>query len=192
MVPIHAAGSGDHEALLNDFLAAQDEWEKWRTWSDETTHAVHESLTLRAEFVHEADPDDIVWTIAAYESPVGERRWHATATATTPVAIMCILLDPLASGDAAQTAVGSQVSEKTITQATQPLTDAGWEHTVDGRWVRWHAPGEHAPASSSTPSAPSGPTVRCPPGQSGAAPPSTSPPGPSASRPTPRPPYCRT
>lgn len=32
------------------------------------------------------------------------------------------------------------MSEKTITEATQPLTDAGWEHTVDGRWMRWHAP----------------------------------------------------
>lgn len=115
-----------------------------RTWSDETTHAVHESLTLRAEFVHEGDPSDIMWTIAAYESPVGARRGHATATAATPVEIMRVLLDTLASGDAAQTAIGSQVSERTIVKATQPLVDAGWEHTVDGRWIRWHTPGEHA------------------------------------------------
>lgn len=139
-----AAEANDHEALLKDFLESHAEWEKWRTWSDETTHAVHESLTLRAEFVHEADPDDTLWTIATYESPVGERLWHATATATTPVEIMRVLLDALASGDATQTAIGSQVSEKTITTATQPLSDSGWEYTVDERWIRWRAPGEQA------------------------------------------------
>ncbi|MFE1836514.1 DUF317 domain-containing protein [Streptomyces sviceus] len=140
---VHAAGSGDHEALLKDFLESHGEWEKWRTWSDDTTHAVHESLVLRAEFVHEADPDDTQWKIAAYESPVGERLWHATATTTVPVEIMRVLLDSLASADAAEIAAGSQVSEATIGEATRPLFDADWEHTVDGRWVRWQAPGDH-------------------------------------------------
>lgn len=142
--PARTTGTGTHEALLTDFLASHGEWEKWRTWSDETTHAVHESLALRVEFVHEAGPDDAQWKVAAYESPIGERLWHATATATTPVEIMDVLLDSLAAGDAVQTAVGSQVSEKTITTATQPLVDAGWKHTVDGRWIRWHSPDEHA------------------------------------------------
>ncbi|MFJ3212687.1 DUF317 domain-containing protein [Streptomyces flaveolus] len=28
-----------------------------------------------------------------------------------------------------------------VTAATQPLSDAGWKHTVDGRWIRWTSPG---------------------------------------------------
>ncbi|MFD7017476.1 DUF317 domain-containing protein [Streptomyces sp. NPDC059928] len=142
-VEVHAAGAGKHEALLTDFLESHGEWEKWRTWSDETTHAVHESLVLRAEFVHEAGPDGTQWKIAAYESPVGERLWHATATTTVPVEIMRVLLESLASADAAEIAEGSKVSEATIWEATRPLFDAGWEHTVDGRWIRWQAPGDH-------------------------------------------------
>ncbi|MFE9407454.1 DUF317 domain-containing protein [Streptomyces sp. NPDC006704] len=143
MIPVHAAGTGDHEALLNDFLESQEEWEKWRTWSDETTHAVHESLVLRAEFVHEASPDGTQWKIAAYENPVGERLWHATATTTVPVEIMRAFLDSLSATDAAAIAAGSQVTEATIWEAACPLLDADWEHTVDGRWIRWQAPGDH-------------------------------------------------
>ncbi|ROQ70140.1 uncharacterized protein DUF317 [Streptomyces sp. 840.1] len=133
----------DHEALLNDFLASHGEWEKWRTWPDDTTHAVHESLVLRAEFVHEAEAGDVQWKIAAYESPVGERLWHATATTNVPVEMMRVLLDSLASGDAAEIAAGNQISQVTIEAATRPIADAGWEQTLDGRWIRWQAPGNH-------------------------------------------------
>ncbi|MER5440849.1 DUF317 domain-containing protein [Streptomyces sp. NPDC002790] len=136
------AGGTDHETLLNDFLEAHGTWEKWRTWSDDTTHAVHESLVLRAEFIHEADPSDTQWKIAAYESPVGERRWHATANTVVPVEIMRVLLDSLASTDAAEIAAGSEITETTIREATRPLADAGWEHAVDGRFIRWQAPGD--------------------------------------------------
>lgn len=120
------------------------ELDRERTWSDDTTQAVHESLVLRAEFIHEAEPDDTQWKITAYESPVGERLWHATASTTVPVEIMRVLLDSLASADAAEIAAGSQVSEAVIGEATRPLADASWEHTVDGRWIRWQAPGDHA------------------------------------------------
>ncbi|MEU1921116.1 DUF317 domain-containing protein [Streptomyces albogriseolus] len=27
-----------------------------------------------------------------------------------------------------------------VAAATQPLSDAGWKHTVDGRWIRWTSP----------------------------------------------------
>ncbi|MDX3240469.1 DUF317 domain-containing protein [Streptomyces sp. ME18-1-4] len=27
-----------------------------------------------------------------------------------------------------------------VTAATQPLSDAGWKHTVNGRWIRWTSP----------------------------------------------------
>ncbi|MFC7908236.1 DUF317 domain-containing protein [Streptomyces nigra] len=141
-VEVQVAEAGDQEALLKGFLDSHEEWEKWRTRSDETTHAVHESLVLRAEFIHEAEPDDTQWKIAAYESPVGERLWHATASTTVPVEIMRVLLDSLASADAAEIAAGSQISEATIAEATRPLADAGWKHTIDGRSIRWQAPGD--------------------------------------------------
>ncbi|WP_037678564.1 DUF317 domain-containing protein [Streptomyces griseus] len=101
-----------------------------RTWSDDTTHAVHESLVLHVEFIHEAEPDDTQWKIAAYESPVGERLWHATASTTVRVEIMRVLLDSLASADSVEIAAGSQISEATIREATRPLADAGWNHTT--------------------------------------------------------------
>ncbi|MEU3299695.1 DUF317 domain-containing protein [Streptomyces sp. NPDC006678] len=143
IVPAYAADPGDHDAILDQFLATHGDWEKWRTWSDETTHAIHESQTLRIERVHEAHPRDTAWTVAAYEGPVGERLWHATATTMVPVKVMRALLDSLASADAVEIAAGSPVSEATISEATRPLADLGWEHTVDGRWIRWQAPGGH-------------------------------------------------
>ncbi|MER7315938.1 MULTISPECIES: DUF317 domain-containing protein [Streptomyces] len=144
LVDAHAAAVGNHEALLNDFLASHGKWEKWRTWSDETTHAVHESLVMRAEFVHEADPDDAQWKIAAYESPVGERLWHATLTATVPVDIVRALLESLDSADAVEIAAGNVVSEANVWEATRPLFEADWDHSVDGRFIRWQAPGDHS------------------------------------------------
>lgn len=139
-MPVRPAAPGDHEALLNEFLDTQGEWEKYRTWSDSTTHAVHEDLTLRAEFVHEADPRDTAWTIAAYESPVGERIWHATATASTPTDVVRTLLDSLASGDAWGAGLDTKVSEKTLAEATRPFADTGWPQTSDGRCMNWTAP----------------------------------------------------
>lgn len=56
------------------------------------------------EFVHAADPDVAQWKIAAYESPVGERLWHATATDTVPVAIVRALLESLDSADTVEIA----------------------------------------------------------------------------------------
>ncbi|MEU7405780.1 DUF317 domain-containing protein [Streptomyces sp. NPDC044948] len=144
VVDAHAAAAGNHKALLNDFLESHGEWEKWRTWSDETTHAVHESLVMRAEFVHEANPDNAQWKIAAYESPVGERLWHATATATVPVAIVRALLESLDSADTVEIAAGSVVSEANVWEATRPLFDADWDHSVDGRFIRWQAPADHS------------------------------------------------
>jgi hypothetical protein len=108
-----------------------------RTWSDDTTHAIHESQTLRVERVHEAEPRETAWTIAAYESPVSDRMWHLTMTGTTPAPVLQTLLNGLAEEDAWETAVGSPVGDKTVTAATRALTDAGWKHTVDGRWIRW-------------------------------------------------------
>ncbi|MDX3751243.1 DUF317 domain-containing protein [Streptomyces sp. AK08-02] len=115
-----------------------------RTWDDNTTIANHESLTLRALIDHDAECRDMKWTIAAYESPVSERLWHATATATTPVEIVRTLLNSLASDYVWGAGPATGVSETEIAEATRPLTDAGWKQIVEGRWIRWEAPGEDA------------------------------------------------
>ncbi|WP_329295619.1 DUF317 domain-containing protein [Streptomyces pseudovenezuelae] len=136
-VPAYLANADDHDALLDTFLDAHGAWEKWRTFSDDTTHAIHESQTLRIERVHEAHPRETAWTVAAYETPVSDRMWHLTATGTTPAPVLQTLLHHLADGDRWDTAIGSPITDKTVTAATKPLTDAGWQHTVDGRWLRW-------------------------------------------------------
>ncbi|WP_157851810.1 DUF317 domain-containing protein, partial [Streptomyces monomycini] len=54
----------------------------------------------RAEFTHDSAPRDTAWAFAVYGSPVGDRLWHATASARTPAALVRILLDALTSPDA--------------------------------------------------------------------------------------------
>ncbi|MFD5492705.1 DUF317 domain-containing protein [Streptomyces sp. NPDC127091] len=143
MVPAYAADPADHDAALDEFVTEHDDWQKWRTWSDDTTHLIHESQTLRAELVHETDPRETAWTFAAYETPVSDRMWHLTLTGTTPAPLLKTLLSRLAEGDAWETAIGSPTTEKTVTEATRPLTDAGWKHTIEGRWIRWETtPGD--------------------------------------------------
>ncbi|MFJ8676349.1 DUF317 domain-containing protein [Streptomyces sp. NPDC093589] len=144
VVPVYAADPGDHEALLESFLEEQGEWEKYRTWDDDSTIANHESLTLRAEFLHEAERREVNWTVAAYESPVGERLWHATATAGTPVAIVHTLLEGLASHGARAAAPLHLVDGEPLSQATWPLTDAGWQQTINGHWINWSPPNNDA------------------------------------------------
>ncbi|WP_433892549.1 DUF317 domain-containing protein [Streptomyces sp. CA-111067] len=134
-VPVYDGNPGDHEELLHSFFAQQDGWEKYRP-HDETTIASHESLLMRVEFVHEPESGEPRWTVAAYESPVGERLWHATASASTPVEMVAVLLDTLISG--AAEATEPAVSEKAIAHVAQPLAD--WTQTVAGRFIRWTPP----------------------------------------------------
>jgi hypothetical protein len=135
LVPVYDGDPGDHAELLNTFLAQGGEWERYRP-HDETTIANHESLLMGVEFVHEPGPGEAKWTVAAYESQVGERLWHATATGSTPVEIVSVLLDTLASGSARAT--GPAVSEEAIVYVAQPLT--GWAQSVEGRFIRWAPP----------------------------------------------------
>ncbi|CAM5302041.1 DUF317 domain-containing protein [Streptomyces fumanus] len=136
-VPVYRADPADHDAVLDAFASEHDEWHKWRTWSDASTHLIHESQTLRAELVHQADPRETAWTFAAYETPVSERMWHLTLTGAAPGPLLQTILISLAHGDAWETAVGSPVTEKTILTATRPLAEVGWKHTADGRYLRW-------------------------------------------------------
>ncbi|MFJ6752144.1 DUF317 domain-containing protein [Streptomyces sp. NPDC091266] len=144
IVPAYSADVDDHDALLDEFLDTHSDWSKWRTWSDETTHAIHESQTLRIERIHDAPAHETAWIIAAYETPVSDRMWHLTATGATPAPMLQKLLDHLADGDGWDTTVGSAIDEKSITTATKPLVEAGWKHAVDGRWIRWTNPSEDA------------------------------------------------
>ncbi|WP_233644964.1 DUF317 domain-containing protein [Streptomyces sp. BSE6.1] len=139
-VPIYLADAGDHDALLGTFLDTHGESEKWRTWSDETTHAIHESQTLRIERVHETRARETAWIVAAYETPVSDRMWHLTATSATPAAVLQNLLNHLADGDGWDTVIGVPVGERTVTTPTQPLTEAGWKHTLTGHGIRWTSP----------------------------------------------------
>ncbi|WP_406165949.1 DUF317 domain-containing protein [Streptomyces canus] len=120
------------------------ELDREQTGSDETTHAIHESQTLRIERVHENPAHETARTMAACETPVSDRMWVLTATGATPAPVIEELLNHLADGDGWDTAIGAPVDEKMVTAATQPLTDAGWKHTVDGRWIRWTSPGGEA------------------------------------------------
>ncbi|MEV8020018.1 DUF317 domain-containing protein [Streptomyces sp. NPDC086554] len=143
-VPVYLADAGDHDALLDEFLTTHGEFERWRTWSDDTTHAIHESQTLRIERVHETQARETAWTVAAYETPVSDRMWVLTATSATPAAVLQDLLIHLADGDGWDTAIGAPVDEKTVTAATQPLTEAGWKHALNGHGIRWTSPDEEA------------------------------------------------
>ncbi|MCX4480992.1 DUF317 domain-containing protein [Streptomyces cellulosae] len=143
-VPVCLADAGDHDTLLDTFLDRHSEFEKWHTWSEDTTHAIHESQTLRIERVHETPAQETAWTVAAYETPVSDRMWHLTVSSATPAPVLQNLLIHLADGDGWDTVIGAPMNEKVVTAATQPLSDAGWKHTVDGRWIRWTSPNEAA------------------------------------------------
>ncbi|MFJ7969482.1 DUF317 domain-containing protein [Streptomyces sp. NPDC096324] len=88
--------------------------------------------------------DETAWTVAACETPVSDRMWVLTATGATPAPVLQELLDHLAYGDGWDTTAGAPVDEKTVTAATQPLSEAGWKHSVDGRWIRWTSPARDA------------------------------------------------
>lgn len=126
-------------AVLNDFFATHGDWEKRRP-HDETTIASHESLSLRIEFLHEAAHGDSAWTVAAYESPVGERLWHATVTPTTPAAIIRVLLESLSTEDVWGSSPTTPVKESDLAHASRPLDDAGWPLKCGARLIDWTAP----------------------------------------------------
>ncbi|MGW4914033.1 DUF317 domain-containing protein [Streptomyces sp. NPDC004270] len=73
--------------------------------------------------------------MAAWETPVSDHMWVLTAAAATRAPVLEELLNHLADGDGWDTAIGTLVDEKTVTAATQPLSDAGWKHRI-----RWTSP----------------------------------------------------
>ncbi|MER7986553.1 DUF317 domain-containing protein [Streptomyces noursei] len=146
-MPVYAADPADpadHDALLDHFLDTHDDWDSWRPWSDDLAYATHETQTLRIERHHSAPATETAWTIAAYATPVSDRMWHLTATGATPTPMLQKLLHDLADGYGWDTAVGQSLDEASVTAATQPAADAGWKHTVQGRWIHWTAPNGEA------------------------------------------------
>ncbi|MCE4941929.1 DUF317 domain-containing protein [Streptomyces sp. VTCC 41912] len=123
---------------------AAPSWAGWRTWSADVTYATHESQTLPIERDHSAPATETAWTVAAYQTPVSDRMWHLTATGATPIPMLQDLLHELADGHGWDTPVGQFLDEASLIAATQPATDAGWQHTVEGRWMHWTAPNGEA------------------------------------------------
>ncbi|MGW1235044.1 DUF317 domain-containing protein [Streptomyces californicus] len=132
----------EHEAVLDRFLDDHPQWQRWRTWSDETTHAVHESLCLRAELVHEPKLEPR-WRFAVYASPVGARLWHAAASTTAPTDIIDALLRSLATHAAEYPHMDSPREDEALAEATRPLADSGWTTAPEAPgWVRWRTPND--------------------------------------------------
>ncbi|MEU3328739.1 MULTISPECIES: DUF317 domain-containing protein [Streptomyces] len=77
--------------------------------------------------------------MAEYTSPVGERLWHATATATTPPQLLDTLLTSLADSDTP--APDSALTAKAVAVTIRALGDTDWTPAVDDRRMRWSAPG---------------------------------------------------
>ncbi|MEU4949925.1 DUF317 domain-containing protein [Streptomyces lavendulae] len=95
---------------------------------------------MRIEFDHEArNGRDVAWTIAVYDSPVGERLWHATATVTTPTDLVQTLLDSLTSNESRW---GQPSTDGALrpADATRTLLEARWTQTSSARYVAWQAP----------------------------------------------------
>lgn len=135
------ARPGEHETFLAALFDEERQWEKYRPF-DETTIASHESLTVRAEFDHEArHRSDVAWTIAEYGGPVGARLWHATLTAGTPVPLVRAILQYL-----------DAPPRTTVDGPDDVLHDAAWRPASHPARTTWSAPGQSV-VFESTPSA---------------------------------------
>ncbi|MEU2231287.1 DUF317 domain-containing protein [Streptomyces vietnamensis] len=141
------AEPGEHEAFLASLFDEDRQWERYRPF-DETTVASHESLTVRVEFDHEArHRTDVAWTIAEYDGPVGERLWHATVTAGTPVPLIRTMLQyldapPLNSADHPDDALhdaawhpASHPARTTWTAPDRTITFESTPHATADRWT---------------------------------------------------------
>ncbi|MFJ4338582.1 DUF317 domain-containing protein [Streptomyces sp. NPDC088915] len=123
------AEPGEHEDFLAALFDEERQWERYRPF-DETTIASHESLTARTQFDHEArHRTDVAWTIAEYDGPVGERLWHATVTAGTPVPLIHTMLQYL---DAPPFTIADDLDAV--------LRDAAWRPASHPARTTWTAP----------------------------------------------------
>ncbi|WP_405928136.1 DUF317 domain-containing protein [Streptomyces griseus] len=140
-VPVYLAGPADHEAVLGKFLTDNAAWTEHRR-PGEDTYAAHESLVLGVELRHRPDagPRDEIWTFAAYESPVGDRIWHATATAGTPEGIITVLLGAVADEHGWSTTVWAASTIAPDRKAVLPLADYSWIKATTEAGSVWTSP----------------------------------------------------
>ncbi|MER5813845.1 DUF317 domain-containing protein [Streptomyces californicus] len=140
-VPVYAAEPAEPAALLDRFLAGRPEWNRHHRPA-ETAYAFHEDLTLRVELhpAHGAGPHDTIWTVAAYESPVGDRLWHATATAGTPEGVITTLLDSLTDEHDWTSTTWATSTAPPDRKPALPLTDYSWKDTATETGAAWTSP----------------------------------------------------
>ncbi|MEU4030525.1 DUF317 domain-containing protein [Streptomyces anulatus] len=141
-LPVYAADPADAAAVLDRFVNDHPEWDKHNQWSAEATYALHESLTLRVELYHgpALGPRDEIWTLAAYESPVGDRLWHATATAGTPEGVITTLLDSLTDEHDWSSTTWAASTAHPDRKPALPLADYSWDETASETGAIWTSP----------------------------------------------------
>ncbi|KQV20959.1 MULTISPECIES: DUF317 domain-containing protein [unclassified Kitasatospora] len=90
VIPGYLAGPGDLDTAntaFGDFLAEHQGWARYSCDGGDTSVAISNCLTSRIQLAYEPGHRDVRWTVAGYESPVGERAWNATFDLATPYEI---------------------------------------------------------------------------------------------------------
>ncbi|GJF32666.1 hypothetical protein KNE206_53660 [Kitasatospora sp. NE20-6] len=82
--PGYLASPGDADEALEEFLDEHPGWSLHRPGAGEQPIAVSECLTGRVLLDHEPGYSRIRWTVAAYDSPIGDRAWRADFDTHTP------------------------------------------------------------------------------------------------------------
>ncbi|MFF2746432.1 DUF317 domain-containing protein [Kitasatospora sp. NPDC058048] len=85
--PGYLAGPGHPDTASSEFEAFLTEHQGWSRYScdgGDTSVAVSDCLTGRIRLAHEPGDRNSRWTVAGYESAVGERAWHADFDLETP------------------------------------------------------------------------------------------------------------
>ncbi|MFJ6620030.1 DUF317 domain-containing protein [Kitasatospora sp. NPDC091335] len=85
--PGYLAGPGHPDtanAAFEAFLAEHQGWSRYSCDGGDTSVAVSDCLTGRIRLDHEPGDRNSRWTVAGYESAVGERAWHADFDLETP------------------------------------------------------------------------------------------------------------
>ncbi|MEV7193654.1 DUF317 domain-containing protein [Streptomyces sp. NPDC093510] len=180
----HSRGASSRPPTLDQWrrpaALQHTELDRERAWEGSTAVAHHESLPLRAIFDPDAEGREAKWTFAAYETPVSDRLWHGTATASAPTAILSTLLDARLSSHRERLGQRSLPHRSRDRHHRGDLSAHRREMEAHHRRALHHLGGPRPPGSlaySSTPSPPRTTTVFFPPGPSGAAAPSISRPG---------------
>lgn len=134
-----------HHPLLDVFLNRDNDWNRYRSMSGKTTVASRECLTLRVVFDHEAGLGAPAWTVAAYDSPAGERSWNATFTDTTPGPLIERFLHGLTHAEKtrrdALTLRSGDDPDHPSAHMPALLQSAGWHQTATGHsYAVWASP----------------------------------------------------